>query len=301
MAFKMKPGRSPFAQTGRGIPTPFMQTNINTGEDLSAQARAKAEAEAKAKLTALGENKGTSKDVRNVEATATVTKEGKKVEKFASTPEEIKKWKAASAENKAKYQKQSATETVKLSDVGSDKPIIPTTPKEAPKSYGSWTKESVDQNFGGGTVTGYTDSQAAMDAGDKKLAYDRSRGNQIAAGSNPAGNVYKHQEVTAEEARLQNKYGDTASPYSDVWSDYGSRRGKDNPDSRIDTSPGSGEKRRQEWIKSTITKLDQKEADTKAKQAAVISKRKGVTPVAMQLKKKTKTLIKKTPAKMKKC
>ena len=30
----MNPGRSPFAQTGRGIPTPFMQANISSGEKL---------------------------------------------------------------------------------------------------------------------------------------------------------------------------------------------------------------------------------------------------------------------------
>lgn len=30
----MNPGRSPFAQTGRGIPAPFMQANISTGEKL---------------------------------------------------------------------------------------------------------------------------------------------------------------------------------------------------------------------------------------------------------------------------
>ena len=30
----MNPGRAPFMQTGRGIPTPFMQTNISTGEKL---------------------------------------------------------------------------------------------------------------------------------------------------------------------------------------------------------------------------------------------------------------------------
>lgn len=30
----MKPGRSPFAKTGHGIPTPFMQANISTGEKL---------------------------------------------------------------------------------------------------------------------------------------------------------------------------------------------------------------------------------------------------------------------------
>jgi hypothetical protein len=34
MAFKMNPGRSPFAKTGRGLPSPFRQDNISTGEKL---------------------------------------------------------------------------------------------------------------------------------------------------------------------------------------------------------------------------------------------------------------------------
>lgn len=276
MAYTQKIGRSPLPQTGRGIPAPFLQVNISSGNDLKAQARAKAEAEAKAKLTAAGENKGTSKDVRAFEATATVTKEGKKVEKFAKTPKEIAAWKAASPENKAKYEKQSATETVKLSDVGKDKPMTP--PKS--EDYGSWTSESISQDFGGRSTTGYTQSAYDLERGDIKQAYDVSRGGEIKPGSNPAGNVYKHQKVTPQESRVQNVYGNIVSPYDKTWSDYGPGKSAKNPSRNMDISPGSGEKRRQEYIAKKTSELDlrdktysEKKATEKAKGEAMATRR----------------------------
>ena len=340
MAFKMTPGKSPFMKTGHDIPAPFMQVNTNagTGEDLNARAKAKAEADAKAKQLAAGENKGGSKDIRNFEGTATVTEKGKKVERIAKTPAEIAAWEKAPKENKEKYLDKSATKTVTISDTGKDQPQVPV---EKQEDYGQWEKESVDMNFGGWTQTGRTNSQENIDAKERKLAYDHSRGNQIAPGSNPAGNVYKHQPVTAEEERISNAFGSNAvSPYDDNWSDYGPMRDKDRPDSRIDTSPGSGEKRRQEYIKSIIAKLDQQDTNKKAKQDALAAKkaelRKGLedrralsekarqervsardakktdssisdsSSVAMQLKSKKSPAKQmkvkaKTPAKMKKC
>ena len=125
----MTPGRSPFMKTGRGIPSALMQTNIGTGEDIKAEAKRKAEADAKAKLEALGKNEGASTNVREVQGTATVTRKGQPVEKQAQTPKEIEAWKAAKAKAESegkpfgeKYNTQTATETVKLSDTGADKP-----------------------------------------------------------------------------------------------------------------------------------------------------------------------------------
>jgi len=327
----MKPGRSPFAKTGHGIPTPFMQTKINigTGEDLSAQAKAKAEADAKAKQLAAGENKGDSKNIRNFEGTATVEKEGQKVERFAKTPAEIKKWKAASAENKAKYEKRSATETVKLSDTGVDKPT-PITPTAAePKSYGSWYKTGTAGNntgFGGGSESGWTNDNSFVSSSQQKDYIDKYEGKNVITNNmaSSSQNSFNVKPVTAEENRISNAYGsNSVSPYDDAWSDYGPMRGKDRPNRTMDTSPGSGEKRRQEYIKSTITKLDQKDADKKAIQERLAAKKaetlKGIAerkalaekakqerlaarnsqkgtatdkPVAMQLKKKAKAPIK---------
>jgi hypothetical protein len=118
MAFQMKPGRSPFKKTGHGIPSPFLQENLSTGEDLRKKAKEAAEAKLKQKMESAGPNMGGAGVVRNFEASATATAPGKPVERFAKTAEEIAKWKAAPEANKAKYKSQSVTETVKASDRG---------------------------------------------------------------------------------------------------------------------------------------------------------------------------------------
>lgn len=264
MAYTQKIGRSPLPQTGRGIPAPFLQVNISSGNDLKAQARAEAEKKVQAIKEASGLNPGGSKDVRNFEASATVTTAGKKVEKFAKTPAEIAAWKKAKPKNLEKYKSQSATETARLSDVGMDKPTTP--PKS--EDYGSWTKESVSQDFGGHSTTGYTQNPYDLERGDIKQAYDISRGSEIKPGSNPAGNVYKHQKVTPQESRIQNVFGNTVSPYDDAWSDYGPGKGAKNPSKNMDVSPGSGEKRRQEYITRKTSELDLRDKTYNEKKAA---------------------------------
>ena len=268
MAFKMTPGRSPLQQTGRGIPSAFLQTRTTTtvnpvsGNTTKEQAAAEAKKKAEEKLAESIKNKplvGT--ETRNTEGSASYTTPGKKVERFATTPAEIAAWKKAPEENKKKYEdvvtevKGTASGQGKIDEI-----------KE--KDYGSWYKSTVDQNFGGGGSWGSTMDKEFIKAGEKQNAYDTSRGNQIAPGSNPAGNLFKYQKITEQENRL----GPTASPYDTRWSDYGADRTANNPDSRIDTSPGSGEKRRQEYIKSTTEKLDKKAAEEKARQDAVKAK-----------------------------
>jgi hypothetical protein len=332
MAFNMKPGRSPFMQTGRGIPSAFMQVNPSTGEDLKAQARAKAEAEAKAKLAALGENKGDSKNVRNVEATATVTKEGKKVEKFAKTPAEIAAWKAAPKENKEKYLKQSATETVKLSDVGKDTPKPPETPKEAPKKYGTFWRTGTMTYLGKpSTTTGFStegwQGQGDIANMEKKNEYDKAEiegdlsHNRGLKGSSQ--NTFEKYDVTEDDQLIMDYAGDTKmfsanqiSPYDYRWKD---KQGK----------PGSGAEARAAFMSNALTrakdwrtKKDQRAAKAtemetmrKQKQSEWENKKKGAdaakaVPVAMQLKKKAnspaqmkmpKMKSKGSAAKMKKC
>ena len=273
MAFKMTPGRSPLQQTGRGVPSAFLQTRTTTtvnpvsGNTTKEQAAAEAKKKAEEKLAASIKNKpleGT--ETRNEEGSASYTTPGKKVEKFATTPAEIAAWKKAPEENKKKYEdvvtevKETASGQGKIDEI-----------KE--KDYGSWYHSTVDQNFGGGGGWGMTRSQSFLDAGERQNRYDTSRGNQIAPGSNPAGNIFEHRRITEQENRMQNSgYGTLVNPYSDRWSDYGMYRGSDRPDSRIDTSPGSGEKRRLAYIESSLAKVDKKAEETSAKRKAVADK-----------------------------
>lgn len=136
MAFNMKPGRLPFQKTGNGLPSALLQVgpkqNPVSGNDL----KEKALAEAKAKQLLAGENKGGAKDVRTFEGTASATIPGKKVEKLASTPTEIAKYKAAKtkAEKEGKpfgeqYKPKTVTEKASVSDTGMDKPQITTKPE----------------------------------------------------------------------------------------------------------------------------------------------------------------------------
>lgn len=115
----MRPGRSSFMKTGRGIPSPFLQEqNKGTGEDLRAQAKKLAEAKLQKQMDEAGQNPGDAGNIRNFKASATVTVPGKKVEKQAKTPEEIEAWKKAPKENKEKYESKSVTETASASDKG---------------------------------------------------------------------------------------------------------------------------------------------------------------------------------------
>ena len=148
MAFNMKPGRVPFLQTGHGLPSAFLQKkkpgeqeknsqqNSVSGNDL----KEKALANAKEKQLLAGENTGGANSVRTFEGTASATIPGKPVEKIASTPAEIAKWKAAKlkAEQEGKpfgeqYKPTTITEKATVSDTGKDpqittKPQLTTTP-----------------------------------------------------------------------------------------------------------------------------------------------------------------------------
>jgi hypothetical protein len=145
MAFNMKPGRLSFQKTGHGLPSAFLQTrkpgetsqaqvnntNSISGEDLKEKARQ----EALKKQQEAGPNKGDSKAMRTFEGTASATVPGDKVEKPASTPQEIAKWKnaKAKAEQEGKpfgerYNPKTITEKATVTDIGTDKPALTTTP-----------------------------------------------------------------------------------------------------------------------------------------------------------------------------
>jgi hypothetical protein len=135
--------------------------NSRTGE-AKKKAQEMADADAKAKLAALGENKGDSKNVRTTTGKGSVTVKGKKVEKIAKTPEEIKKWKAASEESKNKYKSQVVTAEATASDTGKDTPPPPPpppppieTPKEEPKKKTFKTSSGSVKSRGAEAATGF--------------------------------------------------------------------------------------------------------------------------------------------------
>lgn len=135
MAFNMKPGRLSFQKTGHGLPSALLQVGAEKNPISGSDLKEKALAEARKKQQEAGENKGTSKDVRTFEGSASATIPGKPIEKIASTPAEIAKWKAAKAkaekENKPfgeQYKPKTITEKASVTDTGKDKPEITTTP-----------------------------------------------------------------------------------------------------------------------------------------------------------------------------
>jgi len=212
MAFNMKPGRSPFMQTGRGIPSALLQVkpklNTFSGEDMSAQAKKLADAKAKAKLAAAGENEGGSNNVRTFSADATVIKKAKPVEKFAKTPAEIAKWKAAPQANKDQYLDKSVTETVTVSDTGMDKPKETPTPMATPNTNNmSWFASNTNQKFGGSTVIGGGSySNDRITEGNTKNAADTdpntiSQGNPFSTGEK---NKFNSVNFTPQEIKLSN-------------------------------------------------------------------------------------------------
>lgn len=302
----MNPGRPPFMQTGRGIPSAFMQKNIGTGEDLQAQV----DALAKAKLQKNIESKPLvgSNDTRTETATLTTVQKGKKVEKFAKTPAEIAAWKAAPKENKEKYIDKTLTATGTASDTGKDKPVTPTatTPK---KSFGMFYKQTTSMPFGGGTTSGYadpntTEGENILKGGFAKDKFDKTDYpgdmNHSRSLKHSSQNNFEAYNISEEEDRVKNFMGNNIiSPYDSQWKD---KKGE---------NPGTGEARRQNWVKGRIDYINQKDTEAKSrlelknqkiaeakKKAEEFknSKAKKPAPVAMQLKKKAKA-----PIKMKKC
>lgn len=130
MAYIQNPGRGPMMKTGRGIPDGFKQIGNPTDEEKVKADKEAAEARAleKAKQQQLeaGSNTGRSSNRRKFTGTDEYIIEGKKVERLASTPEEIKKWKEAPEENKKKYKDRTIPVSISVSDLGKDPKQTPT-------------------------------------------------------------------------------------------------------------------------------------------------------------------------------
>ena len=257
----MKPGRPPFMQTGRGIPSPFLQpkTNIGTGEDLQAQA----DRLAKEKLQKNIESKPLegSKDTRTETATVTAVEKGKKVERFAKTPAEIAAWKAAPQENKEKYIDKTLTATGTASDTGKD--TTPVTPPIDPpkKTYGKYYREHVAGSF---TESGYLDPNTtlgakSLDAKQRKNVWDKSEIEGDLSHNrnlkNSSQNTFDTYDISEDEDRISNYFGSQkVSPYDVAW--------KDSPYIK---NQGTGEERRQAYIQNSLAYINKKESEKKVR------------------------------------
>jgi len=259
MAFKMAPGRSPFMQTGRGIPSAFMQvkTNAGTGEDLQAQADKLAKEKLKKNIESKPLEGG--KDTRTETATVSETIKGKKVEKFATTPAEIAAWKAAPKENKEKYLDKTVTATGTASDTGVDKPTeVPMEgPKKEPKKYGTFWKQGTMSYLGTPDVSTGFSTEGWQGQGDianmeKKQLWDTSEVegdlNHNRGLKRSSQNTFDKYEVTEDDNLIMNYAGDTkafssniVSPYDVAWKD---KRGK----------PGSGAESRATFMANALVK-----------------------------------------------
>jgi hypothetical protein len=221
MAYTQDPGRSPLPQTGRGIPTPFLQTNISSGSDLKAKAAAKAEklrAADKSKL-GIGESK-------------TFTGTAKNITKFAETPAEVSAWKEAIKQPGAGRNIEKESVTVKKEGFSDLKPAGPVSPKnqisgslmkptpnKAPSPSGmSWTNTQVNQNFGGRNSHGMSPTGSSeIAAGVRKQSIDTdpkiaSQGRPFSTGEN---NQYQNRPFTTQEMKLygRGRIGVDNNPY----------------------------------------------------------------------------------------
>jgi hypothetical protein len=306
-------------QTGRGIPSPFLQpkTNIGTGEDLQAQA----DRLAKEKLQKNIESKPLegSKDTRTETATVTAVEKGKKVERFAKTPAEIAAWKAAPQENKEKYIDKTLTATGTASDTGADKPTeVPTEgPKNEPKKYGTFWKQGTMTYLGTPSTSSGFSTEGYQGQGDianmeKKQLWDTSEVEGDLShnrGLNRSKyNTFEKYEVTPEDDLIM-RYGEATkrfsaniiSPYDVAWKD------------REYTTPGAGAAKRtafmannlikaKEWEKKEAEKAanaiktqelkKQKQLEWEKNKPKPASKTSATTvaPVAMQLKNNSKPM-----------
>lgn len=210
MAFNMKPGRLSFQKTGNGLPSALLQVgpkqNPISGNDL----KEKALAEAKAKQLLAGENKGGANAVRTFEGTASAKIPGKPVEKIASTPAEVAKWKAAKtkAEQEGKpfgeqYKPKTITEKASVSDTGMDKPQITTKPElttTPPKNPVSGTPSRTIYSIEG--TRGYTNTNQTGSRGLVTLNANRAKAE--------VGFTNKVNEVTGKKYSQANE-GDAAA------------------------------------------------------------------------------------------
>ena len=215
MAYKQTPGRGNMPKTGRGIPFTLMGKSPMRQEiDPRTGLKAKAEAEARKKQEQAGPNTGGSSDTRTFSGSASTTIPGDKVEKKATTPEEIKKWtEAKKRAEKAglpfgeRYKPQTITETATVSDTGKDKPVVETKKSNLSGKIYYSEDTNVKSGFGSHGRYGLTDDQSVLSAGRSKNAADTDMSNASLGSAFTTGQLNKWREVpqTETEARLHSK------------------------------------------------------------------------------------------------
>jgi len=280
MAFNMKPGRSPFQQTGHGLPSVLLQkltggtkrirtveVNKVTGNKTKEEALAEANKIANQNLQKDLTNKplGDSKDIRNASGSATYTIPGQKVTELVKpgTPE-YKKWLAAVKNNPGiedKFKDKTFTETVNVSTAGKDKPSMippPTTPKLKPADKDEWYAEHSEgsANYMGNGSYGLSfdpEERRIKDLNykvDQNASKDPNNPNRIALGKNN----YQHRPLTDQEKRIMNddRYANhEINPYIAKWQGEG------------------GEAKRQSLMNAITSKMDERDA----KQKEILTKR----------------------------
>lgn len=240
------------------------------GDETDPTLKAKAEAEAKAKQAAAGPNKGGSSDVRTFSATVSATVPGQKVTKFAKTPEEIAKWKAAPKENKAKFKPKTITESASVSDTGMDKPA-PTAPPAKPKpNLGEWYRETVASNFVSGSASegwGREYSQNRIKNSEAKNKYDKEQAKipgYLGGVKHAEKNTFEHRPITPREDRAIRSghilNGNDLNPFIEDWKD---KKGE---------APGSGQMRRDKWIDTLNDRFTQDSLKVEGRKKILLAK-----------------------------
>ena len=162
-----------------------------------------------------GPNLGGSDNVRTFTGEAEYTIPGKKVERFAKTPEEIAAWKKASEKSKAKYRDQTKTVVETVSDRGLDKKQPSVVEKDRTPHFYYGSNEH-NMNFGGHSTYGRSVGQPVGDA-----SYTVSPSNPMSG----KPNIFKSRPATEREQKLMNSrfFSSTANPYEvseEQWNTY---------------------------------------------------------------------------------
>ena len=248
--------------------SPIKQITSAT-EETDPTLKAKAEAEAKAKQAAAGPNKGGSKDVRTFSATASAVVPGQKVTKFAKTPEEIARWKAAPKENKEKFKSKTITESASVYDTGMDKPATPVTPEVKKPKLGEWYREAVASPGGGYAAEGWGReySQNRIKNSEAKNRYDKEQAKipgYLGGVKHAENNVFEHRPITPREDRAIRSghimNGNDLNPFIEDWKD---KKGE---------APGTGEGRRQKWIDTLNDRFTQDSLKVEGRKKILLAK-----------------------------
>tara|TARA_B110000902_G_scaffold12826_1_gene15479 strand:- start:4497 stop:5261 length:765 start_codon:yes stop_codon:yes gene_type:complete len=150
---------------------------------------------AKAKQEGAGLNTGDSSNKRTFSGTAAYVVPGQKVERFANTPQEIKIWKSASPESKAKYKAKSFDVTKSVSDLGADKKVIEKKqPERESRGYYSKGSNAHNMDFGGHSTSTYS---------KKPHVGNTSYTNSPSNPKSGRPNTFESRELTEREATVK--------------------------------------------------------------------------------------------------